>query len=169
MENVAKNEMNVHVGLCVHKNVKNIYIKNNDLFANEAKKHEDLQVISEQNQVCEVMIIKACELDEHLPFLQKYLSDDGILILSDLPKEFSSISKKLDFFNIIMPFSYGFSGYFEQGLSLFCSKKYHPTADLILQKADLLDGLEYYNCDIHIASFALPTSTKKTIREAIKI
>ncbi|MDR0747061.1 MAG: hypothetical protein LBE89_04125 [Helicobacteraceae bacterium] len=39
---------------------------------------------------------------------------------------------------------------------IFASKKFHPTADLRLQKADMLSNLRYYSVETHIASFALP-------------
>jgi spermidine synthase len=39
---------------------------------------------------------------------------------------------------------------------IFASKKFHPTADLKLQKADMLSNLRYYSAETHIASFTLP-------------
>jgi len=48
------------------------------------------------------------------------------------------------------------------------SRFFHPTADINLQRADLTDGFEYYNSDLHIARFALPTSTFENLKEYIK-
>ena len=53
-------------------------------------------------------------------------------------------------FWIAMPFKFG------HNTSILASKKYHPTADLNLQRADLLDGLDYYSSEIQLASFVFP-------------
>ena len=72
-------------------------------------------------------------------------------------------------FKIVMPFRYtsmvrlGGEQWFALG-----SKFYHPTADVNLQRADLTDNLKWYNSDIHIAQFALPTATFNLLREFIK-
>lgn len=48
------------------------------------------------------------------------------------------------------------------------SKEYHPTADVILQRADMIDGLSYYNCDVHVASFAMGNYIRKEYLGIIK-
>ncbi len=40
---------------------------------------------------------------------------------------------------------------------MLASRFYHPTADINLQRADLTDGYAYYNSDIAIAAFAVPS------------
>jgi spermidine synthase len=52
--------------------------------------------------------------------------------------------------------------------SAIASKKYHPTADIVLQRADLLDNLKYYNSDVHKAAFALPNFVEKSLKEVLK-
>lgn len=49
----------------------------------------------------------------------------------------------------------------------FCSKKYHPIDDFDSARYGNtdLDGCQYYNDDIHMAAFALPTYVKKLIGE----
>lgn len=39
---------------------------------------------------------------------------------------------------------------------LFASDQFHPTADLMLQKAEMLDELNYYTPELHKAAFSLP-------------
>ncbi|MEF3191427.1 MAG: hypothetical protein K6347_02605 [Campylobacterales bacterium] len=39
---------------------------------------------------------------------------------------------------------------------IFCSRHYHPTADLLLQRADFLEGVQVYTPELHVASFTLP-------------
>jgi len=52
--------------------------------------------------------------------------------------------------------------------ALLASKAYHPTADLILHRADMLDNLSYYNCDIHPAAFAMGNYIRKEYLGSIK-
>ncbi len=72
-------------------------------------------------------------------------------------------------FNIVLPYRYEM--YLYPGCvftSAIASKKYHPTADIILQRADLLDDLKYYNSDVHKAAFALPNYIEKSLKEVLK-
>ena len=50
-----------------------------------------------------------------------------------------------------------------QDFYIFASKKYHPTADIILQRADMLEDLEYYNANLHLSAFVLPQKVKKAL------
>jgi spermidine synthase len=52
--------------------------------------------------------------------------------------------------------------------ALLASKEYHPTADIILQRADMLDSLDYYNCDVHVGSFAMGNYIRKEYLGIIK-
>ena len=52
--------------------------------------------------------------------------------------------------------------------ALLSSKEYHPTADINLQRADMLDGLSYYNCDVHPAAFAMGNYIRKEYLGIIK-
>jgi spermidine synthase len=72
---------------------------------------------------------------------------------------------------IVMPYRY------ERGIDdgklvtqylMLASRFYHPTADINLQRADLTDGYAYYNSDIAIASFAVPTFIYKEYLGIIK-
>jgi spermidine synthase len=64
---------------------------------------------------------------------------------------------------IIMPFNLG-----NGETALLASKAYHPTADIILHRADMLDGLQYYNCDVHPAAFAMGNNVRKAYLGVIK-
>ncbi len=46
---------------------------------------------------------------------------------------------------------------------ILASKKYHPTADIVLQRADLLEGVRYYTSDIQKAAFTVPAYIKKAL------
>ena len=51
---------------------------------------------------------------------------------------------------------------------LLLSNSAHPTADINLQRADLTDGFNYYNCDIAIGAFSLSTVIRKRFLGLIK-
>lgn len=177
-------EMIVHVPLCSHPDVTKVLLIDIDGLDEEIQRHgrvetqkAQLQTYSPKEHTFDVVIVGNMEnIDEvGVAKITTSLADNGVLVVGNLawedtPSKTISQMKKFEKFNIIMPYMYGFGfEYKKQGAFLFCSNKYHPTADIILQKADLLDGLEYYNNEIHLASFTLPTSTKKAIREALKI
>ena len=56
-----------------------------------------------------------------------------------------------------MPFKFG------HNTSILASKKYHPTADINLQRSDLLDGLDYYSSEIQLASFVFPATEHRAL------
>ncbi len=105
----------------------------------------------------------------------KILKEDGIVVAQgeswwiDLPLHKEIMGVIGEFFKIVMP--YRFEMYMYPGCNwnfILGSKRYHPTADIILQRADLLDNLRYYNSDIHTASFVLPNYVKKELGELYK-
>jgi len=51
---------------------------------------------------------------------------------------------------------------------MLASRFYHPTADINLQRADLTEGFAYYNSDIAIAAFSVPTFVYKEYLGIIK-
>ena len=126
----------------------------------------------------DVVIVQAgVKLDDILlAQLNRVLKNDAILVTisknwwidsEGLSKELEKLSQK---FNIVMP--YKFEGYSHAGFAgsmIFSSNKYHPTASMILQKADLLDDLEYYSCDVHVASFTLPVRMRKELYPVMKV
>lgn len=52
---------------------------------------------------------------------------------------------------------------------IYASKKFHPTADLLLQKIDMLCDLKHYNAEIHNASFALGSDEFKNLLDGMKL
>jgi spermidine synthase len=67
------------------------------------------------------------------------------------------------YFKIIMPYNLG-----NCTTALLASKEYHPTADIILQRADMIDNLEFYNSDVHPAAFAMGNYIRKEYLGIIK-
>ena len=96
-----------------------------------------------------------------LAHISRVLKDDGLVSMVhpslDNVEDNKSIMQILgNYFKIIMPYNLG-----NCETAVLASKEYHPTADINLHRADMLDGLEYYNCDVHPASFAMGNNIRK--------
>ena len=170
-------EMMVHVALCTSKDPKNVLIisDNSKLLEEEINKHDQINfkcVSSDLQELEEDFFdVIICEKDFDISTLEqvnRVLKADGQLVLNHPSLEDIEANKKLMqllgySFKIIMPFNLGTGN-----TALFASKEYHPTADIILQRADMLDNLNYYNCDIHIASFTMPNYIRKEYLGNIK-
>ncbi len=110
-----------------------------------------------------------------LAHVARILGDKGLVVMDASSQIYDMAGHKevlaaLDGeFKIVMPFRYtsmvrtGGEQWFALG-----SKFFHPTADINLQRADLTDGYTWYNSDLHIAQFALPTAVFERLRDYIK-
>ena len=180
MKEFIKNEMMVHIPLCSHKEPKNILIISDDSnkYEKEIFKHNNiscksivnsLDALSKSDDDSFDVVISDSSVDALMSSqINRILKIDGLLVTNhanlDNVDENKSYMKVLSsYFKIIMPYNLG-----NGSTALLSSKEYHPTADLILQRADMLDGLEYYNCDIHIASFAMGNYIRKEYLGVIK-
>ena len=173
-------EMMIHVPLCTNKTPKNILIVSDDSASleNEVAKHTDitsevigcsLDAVRElEDSKYDVVVCEIYNDSAIIAHLNRALKDDGQLVLKhpslDEVEQNKSLMQILsNYFKVIMPYNIG-----DNTTALLASKEYHPTADLILQRSDMLDGLKYYNCDIHIASFAMPNYIRKEYLVIIK-
>ena len=171
-----KNEMLSHIGLCCHPEPQKVLVINGDGSLNEEIVKHNAQIVEIRgNQIdslsdknFDVVIVEEMN-DVDLDMVFSTLTDKSILIIDTKMKYYENIDEIKNLLELSSrPFIIGMPYEFEGNVALFCSKKYHPTADIILQKSDLLEGLEYYNCDIHLSSFALPTGVKKSIIKVLK-
>jgi len=166
-------EMMVHVPVCTNKVPKNVLIisDNAELLSAEMQKHSDIgsnviacsldAIRSEADNSADVVICEMSADAAVVAHINRILQDDGQLCITHDSLEEVESNKTLmkalgRYFKIIMPFNLG-----NGSTALLASKEYHPTADLILQRSDMIDGLECYNCDIHIAAFAMPNYIRK--------
>lgn len=166
-------EMMVHVPLCTNKAPQNILIISNNAgqFIEEVQKHYDVSadVISANLDALRELSDKSydvviCEIEADaavLAHINRILKEDAQLVMKHTSLDEVEANKMLmqilgNYFKIIMPYNLG-----DGTTALLASKEYHPTADIILQRADMLDNLHYYNCDIHIAAFAMPNYIRK--------
>lgn len=169
-------EMMIHVPLCTHKDPKNLLIASNtpDLLKQELSRYRgmDTAVIGASSLLddlrthadnsIDAMILDAQSSDAAvLAHINRILKEDALAVMRHPSLDDMEANKQLlqvlgNYFKIIMPY------HLEDGTTLLlCSKGYHPTADQILQRSDLLEGHHYYNCDVHIAAFAMPQYVRK--------
>ena len=174
-DNNAFNEMMVHLPLCTHKEASNVLIIGtiDEDLKNQASKHSktsniefgDVSTLTSKNEKnIDVIILTDVKIDELLlANIERILNNDGLIAFAS--KAFSKDKEQLfadlklvgTKFWIAMPFKFG------HNTSILASKKYHPTADLNLQRADLLDGLDYYSSEIQLASFVFPAAEHREL------
>ena len=155
-------EMLVFTPLCVHENPQTVLIIGGELLPQEATKIG--KNITEIKEISTLSDIKNQKFDIVISFfdsivyqdLVPYLHKDAILSCkaksNEIKKELENAGKE---FRIAMPF-FDFE-------CIFASNKYHPTADLSLQKSDFIEESSYYNSEIHTASFMLHAHAKREL------
>lgn len=173
-------EMMVHVPMCTSKEAKDILIVSDDAgqLSDEMKRYTEVNLkviscsLSEASSLPDSkydVIISEMPADEaFFSHVNRILKSDGQFVTTHPSLDDTQSNKKLmttlaKYFKIIMPYNIG-----SASTALFCSKEYHPTADINLQRADMLDGLSYYNSDIHTAAFAMGNYIRKEYLGIIK-
>lgn len=172
--------MAVHVPLCTHKEPKNLLIFSNDaaVLETEAARHAGVNVVTlpatldalrdAADRSADVLVCEAAADAAVLAHANRVLGAEGVMVLSHPALEDVAANTALmqilgNYFKIIMPYR------LENGETLLlASKCYHPTADVILQRSDLIEGQQYYNCDIHPAAFAMPNHVRKAYLGVIR-
>lgn len=173
-------EMMVHVPVCTSKVPTDVLIISNNakLLEAEVMKHN---AIGSKTIVCSLDALREeadksadvviCEMSADaavVAHISRVLKEDGQLSITHSSLDEVQSNKVLmqvlgNYFKVIMPYNLG-----NGSTALLASKEYHPTADIILQRSDMLDDLKYYNCDVHIASFAMPNYIRKEYLGIIK-
>jgi spermidine synthase len=174
-DNNAFNEMMVHIPLCTHKEASNVLIIGtaDEDMKNQADKHSkvsniefgEVSLLTSKNQKdIDVIILTDVKIDELLlANIERILKDDGLIAFAskafsrDEEQLFADLKLAGTKFWIAMPFKFG------HNTSIIASKRYHPTADINLQRADLLDGLDYYSAEIQLASFVFPAAEHRAL------
>ena len=174
-DNNAFNEMMVHLPLCTHKEATKVLIvgSNNEDMKAQAAKHNKVSniefgdtsiITSKSEKNIDVIILTDVKIDELLlANISLILKEDGLIAFPskafsrDEDQLFADLKLVGSKFWIAMPFKFG------HNTSIIASKRYHPTADINLQRADLLDGLNYYSAEIHNASFVFPAAEHRAL------
>lgn len=165
-------QMLVHVPLCTHKEPKEVLIlSENQEIKSQIDKYEEMnfQVVdkdfvkaleSADDEAFDVVILDATPSSQLVAQLNRITKNDG-LVVSQAGEKKESMQSFGSLFRVVMPYRYTNTKAFEE--VVLASKKYHPTADIILQRSDLLEDVSYYNTEVHLASFALPTYERKNL------
>ncbi|PNV83071.1 MAG: spermidine synthase [Sulfurimonas sp.] len=180
MRDFIYSEMMIHVPMCTSKEAKNVLIisDNAEKLTTEAARYKEINLtvigcslneISSLNDDSYDVVISEMGNDVALfSHVNRVLKKDGLLVTKhpslDCVEENKSLMSILGkYFKIIMPYHIG-----DGSTALLASKEYHPTADINLQRADMLDGLSYYNSDVHPAAFAMGNYIRKEYLGIIK-
>jgi spermidine synthase len=169
-------EMMTHIAMCTHKNPRSVLVLTNqpDSLKTEMGRYREVDteytgaddllgaLRGGSDKSLDVLLLDTLSDDSAIfAHVNRLLKEDGLMVCKHPDLDDVAANTKLmqilgNYFKIIMPY------HLEDGSTLLlCSKEYHPTADLILQRSDLLEGHQYYNCDIHIAAFAMPQYIRK--------
>jgi spermidine synthase len=180
IDNKFYNEMITHVALCTHPNPQSVLVVSDYELLECTDKHKDinslkyigvnnaLEFVREADEKSyDIIIVNSDMFANDKVFVghcNRVLANDGLMVLSNDINELVC-----DFFRICMPYRFEVSQTSKELFTAtFATKKYHPTADLILHKSDLLEGCEYYNSDVHKSSFVLPNYIKSKIKSFVK-
>jgi spermidine synthase len=168
-KNIIHSEMMIHIPMNTHHNPQTVLVVglDNEIAKKELAKYDAKVTYTNALNVDEkfdVIIYNNDNLDElTLASIQRSLEPkEGIL--ATLSERFKVNSDKLvadlknvgnDFW-ICMPYRFGHT------MAILASKKFHPQADIILDRSDFIDG-EYYNTELQNACFIHPTYIKKAL------
>ena len=173
-------EMMVHVPMCTHKEPKDIVVlsENGAPLLDELERHKGVEVKvvnptldairAIDDATVDVVMLESSTDAALLAHVSRVLKEDGLVsmqhpILDDIEANRQIMEVLANYFKIIMPYNVG-----NGETLLLASKAYHPTADIILQRTDMLDGQRYYNCDIHPAAFAMGNYIRQNYLGIIK-
>jgi len=190
-----KDEMLAHVPICTHANPESLLIVGGcDKLQAEVQKHKTITNIVRvdeskasdevaalgENQF-DIIIVAVDGIASDRAFwgmLNRTLKTDGVIsttssrLLTQIDESKAELETIGELFKIVMPYRYEASAH-GTGLScrnlILASHTYHPTADINLQRADLTDGFRYYNSDIAVGAFQLPTVIRKEFAGLIKL
>ncbi len=108
------------------------------------------------------VIIYDALFDENCKNLaQNSLSEDGLIVAGiydlvlDKEKNGVIFEELFSYASVSIPFYLHFNPTYPKSYVL-CSKKYHPVADMNFQRAEMIEGLKYYNRYIHQSCFEMP-------------
>jgi len=190
-----KDEMLVHIPVCTHADPKSVLLIGgcDNLYA-EVQKYKSIEKIEriEKEEAAEkiadlaegsvdIAIVAVEDFKADRLFwglLNRLLSDKGIvttmssLLLTEEEAVRAELTTAGELFKIVMPYRYeslAEDGHLLCKNLLLASHHYHPTADINLQRADLTEGYHYYNSDIAIGTFQLPTVVRKKYAGLIKL
>ncbi len=174
-------EMLAHVPLSTHKEPQHIFLVSDQVenYLEQFSKYQflefDIEVsliedfdgrIAEfENGVFDIAIIDQKLNNIQIAHISRVLKKDGLVAM--VGESFETLKNLAKNFRIAMPYLVFMKDNFSEIL-YFGSKFYHPTADINLQRSDLLEDLNYYNSDIHVSAFYMPNYIKNEIANFVR-
>lgn len=167
-KNIINSEMLVHIAMCSHKEPQTVLAVNADeAIKNELKKYGVKVTFSDSFNVDEkfdVVLYNSEVLDDTvMANVMRNLEDKcGMFACrvtsfdkdsKQMKQDLTTVAKN---FWITMPYNAG------ENMMILASKKYHPQADIILDRSDFIDA-NYYNTELHNASFVMPNYIQKPL------
>jgi hypothetical protein len=141
----------------------NILLPQDQFFRLETKlqKHTNLELLTEDT--FDVVILDGQIDDLTMANVNRVLEEkEGVFVCTtamyqkDSEKMVGDLKTVGDNFWISMPYQFGHT------VAILASKKYHPQADIILDRSDFLDT-QYYYTELQNAAFVLPSYIQKAI------
>ena len=167
--NTIYNEMMIHIPLCTHKEAKKVLVvgevKGN--FKEEIAKHTAVVTYSDELNIegeFDVIIYNSNIIDDMvMSNINRCLEQkEGVFVCvserfkKDSTKLVSDLKTIGNSFWISMPYRFGHT------MAIIGSKKYHPQADIILDRSDFLE-CDYYNTELQNATFVHPQYVTKAL------
>lgn len=182
--------MLVHIPMCTHAQPKNILLisENSEKFINELKKYKELNISIHTPQEAlgkltdmdegglDLLIVDDEKLSRDMIFCgvaKRALGSKGVMSAKASSLSQNTNDAKIELqnlgesFRILMPYIF-MANDDKFAFAYLASGYYHPTADINLQRADLTEGFTYYNSDIAIAAFSMPSFIRKEYLGLIK-
>jgi len=168
-KNVIHNEMMIHVAMNTHINPKNVLVVGlkDSHFEEEINKYDAKVTYANELNIDEkfdVIIYNNENIDELArASIQRALEPkEGLMVCVSQRFEKDSEKLKTDLSNIGKDFWICMPFRFEDTMAILASKKFHPQADIILDRSDFIDG-QYYNTELQNACFIHPNYVKKAL------
>ena len=166
--NIINSEMLVHTAMCTHKDAKKVLVVLGDVaIQNELKKYSDEVVTSDSFNVddkFDVVIYNSDVIDDMvMANVMRSLEDRcGIFVSKVVSFDENSEAMKQDLKIVAKNFWIAMPYRSDVGMMILASKKYHPQADIILDRSDFIEA-SYYNTELQLASFVFPTYIQKPL------
>ena len=167
-DSVIYAEMMVHIPMCTHKEAKKVLVISDrcDIFIEEVNKHNAEVTCSKTfnvEDIFDVVILDGMIDELTMANVNRVLDQaEGIFVCTttmyqkDSKKMVADLKTIGEHFWISMPYQFGHT------VAILASKKYHPQADIILDRSDFLDT-QYYYTELQNAAFVLPLYIQKAI------
>lgn len=178
MDNKIVAEMLTHIGCCTHNKIQNVLvIASNSFIDTELEKYKNIKITKVDTLSSEYEnqfdLIVSDEINIDTTNIYRSLTSDGLYCgmsenvcnTESIKKIYTSYGK---LFTIVMPYVAMIDSMQSIATFVLLSKKFHPTADIHLDKSDFLEDLHYYHSDIHKSAFEMPTFIKQDLLKIIK-